>query len=96
MTKPASLHNRRVLVIDDNVAIHQDFLKVLGGKTEDGAAADFDAWFKAQTESAIKAHETAPAAAPVSTAEKVAPTPVKQPDPVPASPAAPTSTEAPK
>ncbi|MEP7311115.1 MAG: EAL domain-containing protein [Pseudomonadota bacterium] len=43
MTSLKSLHNRRVLVIDDNVAIHQDFLKVLGSNTDDSGADDFDA-----------------------------------------------------
>ena len=43
MDNPRTPRNRRVLVIDDNIAIHQDFLKVLSAKAEDGAGAEFDA-----------------------------------------------------
>jgi hypothetical protein len=34
MTKEANNQNRRVLVIDDNQAIHQDFRKILQAKSE--------------------------------------------------------------
>lgn len=36
MTKSAAVANRRVLVVDDNPAIHDDFLKILGGRPEAG------------------------------------------------------------
>ncbi len=37
MTRPASVANQRVLIIDDNPAIHEDFLKILGGGGDESA-----------------------------------------------------------
>ena len=42
MSSSAPLANRRILVIDDNAAIHQDFRKVLGTQTEHSAQAALD------------------------------------------------------
>jgi diguanylate cyclase len=42
MPSAAPLANRRILVIDDNAAIHQDFRKVLGTQTEHSAQAALD------------------------------------------------------
>ena len=42
MSSSARLANRRILVIDDNAAIHQDFRKVLGTQTEHSAQAALD------------------------------------------------------
>ena len=42
MPSSAPLANRRILVIDDNTAIHQDFRKVLGTRTEHSAQAALD------------------------------------------------------
>ena len=39
---PAPLANRRILIIDDNAAIHQDFRKVLGAQAEHSAQAALD------------------------------------------------------
>jgi two-component system, sensor histidine kinase and response regulator len=38
MKQTAELSNRRILVIDDNESIHEDFRSVLCGKTNDGAS----------------------------------------------------------
>ena len=40
MIDDAEFANRRVLVIDDNAAIHQDFAKILGGELRGDEAAD--------------------------------------------------------
>jgi diguanylate cyclase (GGDEF)-like protein len=40
--KPSTLVNRRILVIDDNAAIHHDFRKVLSGHAEHAAQAALD------------------------------------------------------
>jgi diguanylate cyclase len=42
VSSSAPLANRRILVIDDNAAIHQDFRKVLGTQTEHSAQAALD------------------------------------------------------
>jgi diguanylate cyclase len=42
VSSPAPLANRRILVIDDNASIHQDFRKVLGTQTEHSAQAALD------------------------------------------------------
>src|ERR1700722_12826562 len=42
MSNPAPLPNRRILIIDDNAAIHQDFRKVLGTHAEHTAQAALD------------------------------------------------------
>ena len=42
MSSSAALANRRILVIDDNASIHQDFRKVLGTQTEHSAQAALD------------------------------------------------------
>jgi diguanylate cyclase len=42
MSKPTPLANRRILIIDDNAAIHQDFRKVLVAQTEHSAQAALD------------------------------------------------------
>ena len=42
MPSPTPLANRRILVIDDNAAIHQDFRKVLGTQAEHSAQAALD------------------------------------------------------
>jgi diguanylate cyclase (GGDEF)-like protein len=42
MSNPTPLANRRILIIDDNAAIHQDFRKVLGAQTEHSAQAALD------------------------------------------------------
>jgi diguanylate cyclase len=42
VSSSARLANRRILVIDDNAAIHQDFRKVLGTQTEHSAQAALD------------------------------------------------------
>ena len=42
MSNPTPLANRRILIIDDNAAIHQDFRKVLGAQTEHTAQAALD------------------------------------------------------
>jgi diguanylate cyclase len=42
MSSPAPLANRRILIIDDNAAIHQDFRKVLGVQPEHSAQAALD------------------------------------------------------
>jgi len=39
MSDEAKFANRRVLVVDDNAAIHQDFAKILGGDLQGDAAA---------------------------------------------------------
>ena len=33
MTTTSPMRNRRILVIDDNLAIHDDFRRILGGKS---------------------------------------------------------------
>jgi diguanylate cyclase (GGDEF)-like protein len=43
MPDSAPLGNRRILIIDDNAAIHGDFRKVLGAQTEHSAQAALDA-----------------------------------------------------
>ncbi len=43
MADSAPLANRRILIIDDNAAIHGDFRKVLGAQTEHSAQAALDA-----------------------------------------------------
>jgi diguanylate cyclase len=42
VSSSAALANRRILVIDDNASIHQDFRKVLGTQTEHSAQAALD------------------------------------------------------
>jgi diguanylate cyclase (GGDEF)-like protein len=42
MANPAPLANRRILIIDDNAAIHLDFRKVLGAQAEHSAQAALD------------------------------------------------------
>jgi diguanylate cyclase (GGDEF)-like protein len=42
VSSSAPLANRRILVIDDNASIHQDFRKVLGTQTEHSAQAALD------------------------------------------------------
>ncbi len=42
MSSAAAPANRRILIIDDNAAIHQDFRKVLGVQPEHGAQAALD------------------------------------------------------
>ena len=42
MPSATPLANRRILVIDDNAAIHQDFRKVLGTQAEHSAQAALD------------------------------------------------------
>ncbi|HWG70565.1 MAG TPA: EAL domain-containing protein [Steroidobacteraceae bacterium] len=42
MSSPPATANRRVLIIDDNAAIHQDFRKVLGVQAEHSAQAALD------------------------------------------------------
>ncbi len=43
MSKSVALVNRRILIIDDNAAIHADFRKVLGSQPEHSAQAALDA-----------------------------------------------------
>ncbi|MEK6677192.1 MAG: EAL domain-containing protein [Planctomycetota bacterium] len=43
MNKPTTHEHRRILVVDDNQAIHADFHKILGGKRETPALADLRA-----------------------------------------------------
>jgi len=60
MSYPRHYHNHRILVIDDNRAIHEDFRKILGSRTdqpkalEDAEAALFG---KETTASAVLAYE---------------------------------------
>jgi diguanylate cyclase (GGDEF)-like protein len=42
MSNPTPLANRRILIIDDNAAIHLDFRKVLGAQAEHSAQAALD------------------------------------------------------
>jgi diguanylate cyclase (GGDEF)-like protein len=42
MSSPTALANRRILIVDDNAAIHLDFRKVLGAQTEHSAQAALD------------------------------------------------------
>jgi diguanylate cyclase (GGDEF)-like protein len=42
MSNPARTANRRILIIDDNASIHQDFRKVLGVQAEHSAQAALD------------------------------------------------------
>jgi diguanylate cyclase len=42
MSSPTPLINRRILIVDDNAAIHLDFRKVLGAQTEHSAQAALD------------------------------------------------------
>ena len=59
MASPASLANRRVLIIDDNAAIHLDFRKVLGAQAEHSAQAALDV-----LEAGLFGGDGAPAARP--------------------------------
>jgi diguanylate cyclase (GGDEF)-like protein len=42
VTNPTPLANRRILIVDDNAAIHADFRKVLGAQAEHSAQAALD------------------------------------------------------
>ena len=39
MTEPTTPKYRRILVVDDNQAIHADFQKILGGKGDNPASS---------------------------------------------------------